>query len=70
MTAKTMWIGTTPSTCDICKGKIDKGFVDGKTIYGPWANMCLVCHKEKGCGLGMGKGQRYQQQAEGWVKTG
>lgn len=32
--------------------------VDGRTVYGPWANMCLECHDRIGVGLGTGKGQR------------
>jgi hypothetical protein len=27
---------------------------------GPWALMCEKCHGEIGCGLGLGKGQKYQ----------
>lgn len=36
-------------------------FVDGKTVHGPWANMCPRCHNEVGCGLGVGRGQCYQR---------
>lgn len=32
---------------------------DGKTVHGPWANMCDECYKEVGTGLGLGKGQRF-----------
>ena len=31
--------------------------VDGKTIHGPWANMCADCFGSNGIGLGTGKGQ-------------
>lgn len=50
----------------------EKGeFVDGRTVYGSWANMCLTCHRKYGVGLGTGKGQRYTRQADGrWLKTG
>lgn len=32
--------------------------VDGKTIFGPWANMCDECFEHVGVGLGLGRGQR------------
>ncbi len=53
-------------TCDLCGVECDK-WVDGKTIMGPWANMCLPCHKRMGFGLGIGKGQKYEKgiQVEG-----
>ena len=43
--------------CDFC-GKSGKGetIIDGKTIRGYWAYMCLVCHKKLGVGMGLGKG--------------
>jgi hypothetical protein len=50
--------------CDICGTKADS-YVDGKTIYGPWANMCLSCFETKGIGLGTGKGQLYKNTANG-----
>lgn len=31
---------------------------DGKTKYGPWANMCEDCFTKHGTGLGTGKGQK------------
>ena len=52
------WTGDI-SNCDLCHQKINNAFVDGKTIYGPWGIMCIPCHIEKGCGLGIGKGQKY-----------
>jgi hypothetical protein len=50
--------------CDICGTKADS-YVDGKTIYGPWANMCLSCFETKGTGLGTGKGQLYMNNENG-----
>ena len=41
--------------CDICG--MFKAKYDGKTFMGAWANMCDVCFKNFGVGLGMGKGQ-------------
>jgi hypothetical protein len=57
-----------PSHCDMCHmtlTEVGDTYVDGKTTSGPWANMCLRCHKAYGFGLGTGKGQRYQRQPSG-----
>jgi hypothetical protein len=43
-----------PKPCDFC-GCTAK--YDGKTIMGPWANMCSDCFAENGIGLGLGMGQ-------------
>jgi hypothetical protein len=48
--------------CDICKEKILGNFVDGKTVFGPWAIMCPSCFKERGVGLGTGKGQEFNSK--------
>ena len=32
--------------------------VDGRTVFGGWANMCEACFKSMGVGLGTGSGQR------------
>lgn len=53
--------------CDICNERLDKIFIDGRTIYGPWANMCPICHQKYGVGLGLGKGQIYGKQNDEWV---
>lgn len=45
--------------CDICKHPAEEYYVDGKTVFGPWANMCIACHKIYGVGLGINKGQKY-----------
>lgn len=73
------YMSPAPMTCDLL-GTIpglhdDIGkhgeFVDGRTQMGPWANMCMTCHRRHGVGLGTGKGQRYTRQADGrWLKTG
>lgn len=42
--------------CDVCQGR--PAAVDGRTVHGPWAYMCVPCHEAIGVGLGMGKGQR------------
>lgn len=45
--------------CDLCaeKGETKTARYDGKTGFGPWANMCPVCHQMFGVGLGAGRGQ-------------
>ena len=44
---------------------------DGKTVYGPWANMTEASWKRYGIGkLGLGRGQKYQKQPDGrWLKV-
>ena len=46
--------------CDYCveHGKDTPAHFDGKTVYGPWANMCTYHFREFGIGLGLGIGQR------------
>lgn len=46
--------------CDICKQRnhTRPAVVDGKTIHGPWANMCEDDFQAFGIGLGTGRGQR------------
>lgn len=47
--------------CDFCKyekGQDIPAEYDGKTIRGPWANMCEIHFVLNGIGLGLGKGQR------------
>lgn len=48
--------------CDICTKTIpvDALAIDGKTVHGPWANMCEDCFTFYGVGLGLGKGQTYR----------
>lgn len=53
------WLGPAPTHCDICRVKLQKEFVDGRTAFGPWAIMCNGCHRDQKIGLGTGCGQRY-----------
>jgi hypothetical protein len=54
------WMGAKPDSCNLCGEKLGAGqFVDGKTIFGPWAIMCPACHDLSGVGLGTGLGQKY-----------
>lgn len=60
------WMSPAPERCDLNPSHVIKdGFVDGKTKMGPWANMCAACAKRYGVGLGTGRGQRYERQADG-----
>lgn len=58
------WMGSKPK-CDFCGEPEPIVFVDGKTVYGPWAIMCMCCYSNKGVGLGPGKGQRYERSEDG-----
>lgn len=46
--------------CQICGQKFEDFFIDGRTVRGYWALMCLPCHLDFGVGLGTGKGQKYR----------
>ena len=59
------WVGRTPTACDLCNKPIINVFIDGRTSFGPWANMCPECHVKFGVGLGTGRGQRYERDADG-----
>lgn len=54
-----------PTQCDTCQGSLGTVFYDGKTIEGPWANMCHMCWQGLGVGVGLGKGQKYRRQVDG-----
>lgn len=51
--------------CDICKYEQNRPGIpaayDGKTVMGPWANMCEAHFSTHGVGLGTGRGQRLVQ---------
>lgn len=55
-------------SCDICFHRLDSVYIDGKTIFGHWANMCEHCFYFFGTGLGLEKGQKYTKIYEKWVK--
>ena len=57
-----------PTNCDICREKIDKQFVDGKTRQGPWGNMCPACFGIHGISLGTGLGQLYEKKGDQFEK--
>lgn len=54
-----------PKECDICHKEIKEKFVDGGTVWGPWANMCPECFGNYGIGLGTGRGQEYKKNESG-----
>jgi len=60
---KTQMVG--PTKCDLCARPIIDVFIDGKTSLGPWGYLCPICHAKAGCGLGTGKGQKYQRNSKG-----
>lgn len=53
------WHGNT--VCGFCTRNATQYnyFIDGKTIFGSWALMCLECFEKYGVGLGRGLGQKY-----------
>ncbi len=63
------WLGPVPTCCDVCCKQIDDVFIDGRTVYGPWANMCCECQSKIGVGLGTGNGQKYERNDDTWVKV-
>lgn len=58
------WTGAIPQKCDFCEKQLNKeDFIDGKTArFGSWGIMCTDCHSTQGIGLGVGKGQRYNEE--------
>lgn len=63
------WIGKIPQNCDICNNSLTDYFVDGKTQFGSWANMCPTCHTKHGKGLGVGYGQKYNASTGDQMKS-
>ena len=64
------WTGPVRSEDDFNRPIKDE-FIDGRTIYGPWAIMTPETWKRAGATkLGPGSGQRYVKQADGkWLKV-
>lgn len=69
MAEQKVWMGSPITKCDLCKCQIKNVFVDGKTNMGPWGIMCFTCHRTHGCGLGLGRGQKYRMNDGKWVKV-
>lgn len=55
--------GTSPDPCDLCthmgvgRAMVQPAVVDGKTVHGLWARMCMGHFRDAGIGLGPGRGQ-------------
>jgi hypothetical protein len=56
---KKVWMSEPPTTCQLCQKPLRGVFIDGATVYGPWAIMCRPCHVTQGRGSGTGRGQIY-----------
>ncbi len=52
------WEGEIPKVCQFCGGRIGKVFYDA-VIQGQWGLGCHPCWSSGGCGLGVGRGQKY-----------
>ena len=65
---RTTYVGAS-ITCDICNGAFKDVMYDAKTRGGPWGNICKSCFAFDGVGLGIGLGQRYVLEPEGWIKV-
>ena len=46
--------------CQLCSGPLGTTYIDGQTDLGIWAYMCESCHRYRGIGIGMNRGQRYE----------
>lgn len=53
------WMGLKPTHCQLCGTPLKEKFVDGQTLDGRWAILCMWCHLTYGMGLGTGRGQIY-----------
>lgn len=66
---KRYWMGTEPTKCELSGRPIVDRFIDGATSRGYWAIMHPLTFMDYGRGLGMGRGQLYEKQADGrWLK--
>jgi hypothetical protein len=63
------WTGPVGEFDDFQK-PITNTIIDGVTVMGPWAIMTPETHRRYGQGLGTGRGQKYEKQADGkWLKV-
>lgn len=68
---QSFWLSPVPALDDFELPIADE-FIDGKTVYGPWAMMSPEAFALHGTGrLGLGVGQRYQRQpvTNRWLKV-
>ena len=70
MKAAKYWMSPLGGFDDFGRAYADE-MIDGKTVFGPWANMTPASWAENGVGrLGQGFGQRYKLQDDGkWLKV-
>lgn len=67
--AKRYWTGRV-ADCDDFGDPVTDTFIDGATVFGPWAIMSPKSHRANGRGLGTGRGQKYKRQDDGrWLKV-
>lgn len=70
MKTKRYWMSPLGNTDDF--GVLyDNEMIDGRTKFGPWANMTPESFRKNGVGqFGTGYGQRYVKQTDGkWLKV-
>lgn len=61
------WMGNVEK-CQICQANFKDVMYDSNTRLG-WGNICQECFEDYGTGLGTGRGQKYERQADGrWLK--
>ncbi|HET9943608.1 MAG TPA: hypothetical protein VFR05_09720 [Terriglobia bacterium] len=64
------WLSDLPEKCEMCKTPLRDVFVDGKTAWGPWAIMCVICHRDQGFGFGIGRGQKFDLKTRELLEGG
>lgn len=64
------WLSDVPMTCQVCGEELKDQFVDGQTIWGPWAIQCVSCFNAMDVGYGIGKGQLYDLKTKELIKGG
>lgn len=60
-----------PKACDTCAAPIDLYFCDASlpAFGGQWANVCPVCAAKYGVRYGVGLGQKYMRQPDGFLTS-
>jgi hypothetical protein len=64
------WLSSVPENCEVCKRKLEGQFVDGRTVWGPWAIQCTTCFNDAKFGYGIGKGQLYDLKTRECLQGG
>lgn len=63
MSGKKIWMGETPTECQLCGCKLVTIMYDSPTRQGPWGLICSECKKTQPSG-----GQKYRLTDGVWVK--